>query len=151
MSRKDHFIMKLINLLIRELKNCSLGGNFRVSHYAEICQFDCFSLEIDFKRAHSCNYGIPQTGLKLKNYTIHYDSLETLQLHCAPVLLIIVYCKKPITTLRNVCAVHWGESLSTPGVFSTLGDGMSTSGGFSTLGDTMISVGDIMSTLGDVQ
>ena len=26
--RKDDFIMKLINLLIRELDNCSLGGDF---------------------------------------------------------------------------------------------------------------------------
>ena len=52
--------MKLINLLIRELENCSLGGDFRVSRHAEICQFDRFSLEINFKRAHSCNYGIPR-------------------------------------------------------------------------------------------
>ena len=52
--------MKLINLLIRELENCSLGGDFRVSRLAEICQFDRFSLEINFKRARSCNYGIPR-------------------------------------------------------------------------------------------
>ena len=52
--------MKLINLLIRELNNCSLGGDFRVLHHAEICQFDHFSLEINFKRARSCNYGIPR-------------------------------------------------------------------------------------------
>ena len=52
--------MKLINLLIRELDNCSLGGDFRVSRHAEICQFDRFSLEINFKRARSCNYGIPR-------------------------------------------------------------------------------------------
>ena len=58
--RKDDFIIKLINLLIRELENCSLGGDFRVSCHAEICQFDCFSLEINFKRARSCNYGIPR-------------------------------------------------------------------------------------------
>ena len=37
--------MKLIHLLIRELDNCSLGGVFRVSRDAEICQFDRFSLE----------------------------------------------------------------------------------------------------------
>ena len=43
--------MKLINLLIRKLNNCSLGGDFRISHHAEICQFDCFSLGINFKRA----------------------------------------------------------------------------------------------------
>ena len=40
--------MKLINLLIRELDNCSLGGgggggDFRVSRHAEIYQFDRFS------------------------------------------------------------------------------------------------------------
>ena len=46
--------MKLINLLIRELDNYSLGGDFRVSRHAEICQFDRFSLEINFKRARSC-------------------------------------------------------------------------------------------------
>ena len=56
--RRDDFIMKLINLLIREPENCSLGGDFRVSCHAEICQFDLFSLEINFKRARSCNYGI---------------------------------------------------------------------------------------------
>ena len=52
--------MKLINLLIRELDNCSLGSVFQVSCRAEICQFDRFSLEINFKRARSCNYGIPR-------------------------------------------------------------------------------------------
>ena len=52
--------MKLINLLIRKLDNCSLVGDFRVSSHAEICQFDLFSLEINFKRVHSCNYGIPR-------------------------------------------------------------------------------------------
>ena len=45
---------------MRELGNCSLGGDFRVSRHAEICQFDHFSLEINFKRARSCNYGIPR-------------------------------------------------------------------------------------------
>ena len=49
--RRDHFIMKLINLLIRELNNCSLEGDFRVLHHAKTCQFDRFSLEINFKRA----------------------------------------------------------------------------------------------------
>ena len=49
--------IKLINLLIRELDNCNLGGDFRVWRHAEICQFDRFSLEINFKRARSCNYG----------------------------------------------------------------------------------------------
>ena len=42
--------MKLINLLIRELENGSLGGDFRVSRHAEICQFDRFSLEINFRK-----------------------------------------------------------------------------------------------------
>ena len=50
--------MKLINLLIRELRHCSLRADFRVS--AEIFQFDRFSLEINFKRAYSCNYEIPR-------------------------------------------------------------------------------------------
>ena len=63
--RRDDFIMNLINLLIRELDNCSLGGDFRVSRHVEICQFDRFPLEINFKRARSCNYGIPRL-FKLK-------------------------------------------------------------------------------------
>ena len=58
--RRDDFIMKLINLLIRELDNYSLGGDFRLSRHAEICQFDRLSLEIIFKRARSCNYRIPR-------------------------------------------------------------------------------------------
>ena len=41
--------MKLINLLIRELNNYSSGDDFRVSHHAEICQFDRLSLEVNFK------------------------------------------------------------------------------------------------------
>ena len=57
---RDDFIMKLINFLIRKLDNCSFGGDFRVSRNAEIYQFDRFSLEINFKRARSCNYGIPK-------------------------------------------------------------------------------------------
>ena len=60
------FIMKLINLLIRELNNCNLGGDFRVSNLAEVSQFDSFSSETrnsfpsDAPRA--CNYPrrIPQ-------------------------------------------------------------------------------------------
>ena len=58
--RRYDFIIKPIKLLIRGLDNCSLGGNFRVSRHAEICQFDRFSLEINFKRAGNCNYGIPR-------------------------------------------------------------------------------------------
>ena len=38
--------MNLINFLIRERNNCSVGGDFRVSHHAEMCQFDRLSLEI---------------------------------------------------------------------------------------------------------
>ena len=39
--------MNLINLLIRELEdNWSSGGDFQVSHHAEICQFDRFSLVV---------------------------------------------------------------------------------------------------------
>ena len=60
--RGDDFIMKLINLLIRELDNYGLGGDFRSSRHAEICPFGRFSLEINFKRARSCNYGIPRMG-----------------------------------------------------------------------------------------
>ena len=60
--RRDDFIMKLINSLIRELDNCSLGDDFRVSRHAEICQFDRFSLEINFKRARGCNYEILRLG-----------------------------------------------------------------------------------------
>ena len=58
--RRDNFIMKLINLLIMELNNCSSGGDFRVLYHAEICQFERFSSEINFNRARSCNYGIPR-------------------------------------------------------------------------------------------
>ena len=54
--------MKLINLLIRELHHSSLRGDFRVSRPAEIFQFDRFSLEINFKRARSFNYGVPRLG-----------------------------------------------------------------------------------------
>ena len=60
--KRDDFITKLVNLLIRELENCSLGGDFRVPRHAEIFQFDRFSLEINFKRAPSCNYGILRLG-----------------------------------------------------------------------------------------
>ena len=36
------------------------------------CQFDCFSLEINFKRACSCNYGISRLGSsKRMNYVSH--------------------------------------------------------------------------------
>ena len=70
-----------------------------------------------------------------------------------------------IITLHNVCAVHWGISLSTPGGVQYTGGYHEYTGGvqysgeiprvqrgvFSTQGDTMMSVGDIMSTSGDVQ
>ena len=45
---------------MRELDNCSLAGDFRVSRHPEICKFDRFSLEINFQRARSCNYEIPR-------------------------------------------------------------------------------------------
>ena len=70
--------MKLINLFIRELENCSLGGDFRVWRHDEICQFDRFSLEINFKRARSCNYGIPRLGSSKKN--IVYTTLLIVRL-----------------------------------------------------------------------
>ena len=38
----------MVNVLIRELNDCSLGGDFQVMRHAEICQFDCISLEIKF-------------------------------------------------------------------------------------------------------
>ena len=60
--------MKLIDLLVREFNNGNLDGDFRVSRHTEICQFDCFSLEINFKRARSCNYGIPRLRSSFKKY-----------------------------------------------------------------------------------
>ena len=55
---------------MRELDNCSLSGDFRVSHHTEICRFDGFSLEINFKRAHSCNYAIAGLGSSWNENTI---------------------------------------------------------------------------------
>ena len=69
------------NFLINELNNCSLGGDFRVSRHAEICKFDRFSLEINFKRARSCNYGIPRL-VQVKMKILYFN------------------------TLYNVCSVH---------------------------------------------
>ena len=60
--------MKLINLIIRELNYCSLGGDFQVIRHAETCQFDRFSLEVNFKGGQSCNYGIFRLGSSLKIY-----------------------------------------------------------------------------------
>ena len=69
--------MKLINLLIRELDNCSLEGVFRVSRHAEICRFDRFSLEINFKRARSSHYGIPRlVQVKMKKLYIASVTLK---------------------------------------------------------------------------
>ena len=62
--------MKLINLLIRELDNCKLGGDFESRAMPNICQFDRFSLEINFKRARSCNYGIPRLGSSSNENTV---------------------------------------------------------------------------------
>ena len=67
--------MKLINLLIRELEDCSLGGDFRVSHHAEICQFDRFSSEINFKRACSCNYRNPRL-VQVKMKILYNELIE---------------------------------------------------------------------------
>ena len=61
-------------MLIRELNNCSLGGVFRVSPHAKICQFDCFSLEINFKRARSCN---SQNEFKLNKILYNSSKLLT--------------------------------------------------------------------------
>ena len=47
--------------------------DFRVSRHAEICQFDCFSLEINFERACSCNYGIPRLGSSKKMYYVSHE------------------------------------------------------------------------------
>ena len=85
--RRDDFIMKLINLLVRELDNCSLGGDFRVSRHAEICQFDRFSLEINFKRARSCNYGIPtlvQVKMKILYKLSFWIQISVLKLSVFP-------------------------------------------------------------------
>ena len=68
--RTGHSVTKLINLHIRELNNCILGGDFWVSCHVEICQVDRFSLEINFKRARSWNYAVPRLGSSLKKYTI---------------------------------------------------------------------------------
>ena len=68
--------MKLINLIIKELDNCSLGDNFRASRHVEICQFDRFSLEINFKRASSCNYGIPRLCSSSNENTIDFVNVR---------------------------------------------------------------------------
>ena len=68
--------MKLLNLLIRELNNCSLEGVFRVSRHAEICQFDRFSLEINFKRACSCNYGILRL-VQVKMKILYHETIPS--------------------------------------------------------------------------
>ena len=48
-----------------------------------------------------------------------------------------------IYTLYNVCAVPWGDIMSTVGVIlSTVGDVLSTAGMFSTVGDIMMHVGE---------
>ena len=64
--------MKLINLLIRELNNCSLGGDFRVSLHAGIREFDHFSLQIHFKRGTELQLWKSQTRFKLKQNTIDH-------------------------------------------------------------------------------
>ena len=54
--------MKMINLIIRKISNCKLGGDSRVLRHAKMCQFDRVSLEINFKRARSFNYRILKLG-----------------------------------------------------------------------------------------
>ena len=86
--------MKLINLLIRELNNCIFES--RAMHFSttpsisnelyeylfnrlykkDICQFYCFSSEINFKRVRSYNYGIPILGSS-KNILYHIRPLHT--------------------------------------------------------------------------
>ena len=52
---------------MRELGNCSLGADLRVSRHAEICQFDRFSLEITLiSKEHVVVIMEFQTGFKLK-------------------------------------------------------------------------------------
>ena len=110
MLRRDHFIAKLINLLIRELNNCSLGEIFESHTMQKYVNLIAFLWKlISTEHIVVIMHGIPRLGSSCKKYTTHYDSLETLQLHCMPVLRIIVYCKNPIATLHNVSAVHWGE------------------------------------------
>ena len=96
--------MKLINLLIRELNNCSLGDDFRVSRHAEICQFYLFSSEINFKRARSCNYRTPRIGLKFKKYTV---------------LLSFIYCNltRCIVRSRSFNFIFIFESSPKYGIF----------------------------------
>ena len=66
---KRLFYFKLINLLIKELNNCSLGAisESRAMPKYELSQFHRFSIEINFKRARDCNYGITRLGSSLKN------------------------------------------------------------------------------------
>ena len=66
--RRDHFIMKLIKLLIGELSNCSLGSIFE-SRAMPKRQFDRFSLGNNFKKARSCNMEFPD-WVQVKKYTI---------------------------------------------------------------------------------
>ena len=64
-----------LNLLITELENCSLGGNFGVSRHAEICQFNCFPLEINFKKKHltCCTFAQEVGSGKPSNLTLQSD------------------------------------------------------------------------------
>ena len=69
-------------MLIEEQENYSLGGDFRVSRHAEIFQFDCFSSEINLKKARNCDYGIPILGsrVKMKILYFHHYKLISSQL-----------------------------------------------------------------------
>ena len=75
--------MKLINLLIRELENCSLGGDFRVSRHAKICQFDRFSLEINFRLYF-------QVKMKILYSTHHRDTHVTMTLYDVVIICLII-------------------------------------------------------------
>ena len=45
-------------------------------------------------------------------------------------LVDVTLSVKSLITLYNVCAVHWGDIMSTAGVFSTLGGTMTSVGGY---------------------
>ena len=57
-------------MLIKELNNCSLGGDFRVSRHAGICQFDSFSSELISKEHVIVIMEFPNWVQVLKKYTI---------------------------------------------------------------------------------
>ena len=100
--RRDDFIMKLINLLIRELDNRSLGSDFRVWRHAEICQFDRFSLEINFKRARSCNYGIPRLVQVKMKMLYHWEKT-----HARVITFLMAYWTLSLIPQTCIDIHHW--------------------------------------------